>query len=120
MKRPDWQRMKRPDWCLDHTCEPNSYSPSTSDGGSQFCCGQTGLMVTERQGIVHENDGHFCIKSPRGITMLEINANDLRLFARLSMRSLVKRDESELFNPMWYVGRESFTALLAAQESSEI
>lgn len=103
--------MKRPDWCLDFTCEPHAKSPETPPGGSQFCCGGTDVMMTERQGVEHVNDGHFCVKSPRGITMLEINANDLRLFVRLAGRSLVERDPTELFNPMWYLGRGSFVVV---------
>lgn len=99
----------RPEWCLDKSCEPDECSPAGGEGGSQFCCGRTtGVMVTERQGVIHENDGHFCSKTPRGIVMLEINRGDLELFARLCFRSLLKRCPARGFNPHWFTGKDSF------------
>lgn len=96
----------RPDWCLDPTCTPQSMSQDRREGGSGFCCGQTAEpMVTERRGIRHENDGHFCIKSPRGIVMLEINNEDLQVIARHALRSMLARDPKAAFPPSWYTGR---------------
>ena len=96
----------RPGWCLDASCTPAEANIDRRDGGSAFCCGTTAeVMITERGEVRHENDGHFCVKSPRGIVMLEINEMDLHIIARLAMRSLVERNPGTGFNSSWYTGR---------------
>ncbi len=97
----------RPEWCLDPTCTPDARTQDKRDGGSGFCCGRTAEpMVTNRQGISHENDGHFCVKSSRGITMLEICSEDLQVMARNALRSLVARSPEVTFSSRWFIGRE--------------
>jgi len=96
--------MGRPTWCQDPTCTPDAMA-------NNFCCGRTAdLMVTERQGIRHENDGHFCIQSPRGVVMLEVCEADLEVIARNALRGLVARDPERVFNPRWYTGRKAWPA----------
>lgn len=68
------------------------------------------MLVTERGGVRHENDAHWCARTPRGIVMMEVNANDFALFARLSMRALVDYDPSYGFNARWFTGRDSWSA----------
>jgi hypothetical protein len=48
-------------------------------------------MVTERLGIRHDNDGHLCVKSPRGIVMLEIMEHDLDIIASVALHGLAAR-----------------------------
>lgn len=97
--------MARPEWCLDLTCTPHARSQDKREGGSGFCCGMTDEpMITERQGIRHENDGHFCIKSPRGVVMLEIREEDLQVIARNALRSLVTREPNATFSSRWFTG----------------
>ena len=101
----------RPKWCLDCSCRPIASSPAITGkpGESQFCSGRVPeMLVTERGGVRHENDAHFCIKSPRGIVMTEVNENDFALFARLSMRALVDYHKNYGFNARWFTGRDSW------------
>ena len=103
----------RPGWCQDPTCTPQARTQDARVGGSGFCCGQTQeLMISERRGVRHENDGHFCIKSARGIVMLEICAADLEVIARNALRSLVTRDPGRLFGARWYTGRPTWSDTL--------
>lgn len=95
----------RPEWCQDPTCTPDARTQDKREGGSGFCCGRTDeLMVSERRGIRHENDGHFCVKSSRGVVMLEVNAEDLQVIARNALRGLVARDPEASFSSRWFTG----------------
>lgn len=99
---------QRPDWCQDPTCTPDYNTPGVQIGGpgdSAWCVGRVPLpLVTERHGVEHCNDGHWCFRSPvRGVVMLEINEGDLDLIARTSLRGLVKRGR-QVFNWRWFTG----------------
>jgi hypothetical protein len=107
--------MKRPWWCQDPTCTPDSADVGARIGSfdkapeeSGFCCGRVAEpMELTRHGRTHVNDGHFCFRSAvRGVTMLEINSGDLDIISRTAVRSLVARDPTRHFNGRWYTGRE--------------
>lgn len=101
-------RSLRPWWCQDQTCVPDHASQDKRDGGSGFCVGRTAeLMIVERQGIRHENDGHFCVRSPRGVVMLEICEVDLDVIARNALRGLTARGRKG-FASSWYAGQASW------------
>jgi hypothetical protein len=94
----------RPEWCQDLDCTPDARTQDKRDGGSGFCCGRTAdLMISERQGIRHENDGHFCIRSSRGVVMLEVCEEDLQVIARNALRGLVARGRRR-FSSRWFTG----------------
>lgn len=94
----------RPEWCQDPSCTPDARTQDKRPGGSGFCCGRTAApMIVERQGIRHENDGHFCVKSPRGVAMFEVVAADLDVIARVALRGLVARG-ARSFSARWFTG----------------
>lgn len=100
----------RPAWCQDPSCTPDANTPGVQIGGpgdSAFCCGQVpDDIITERHGVTHRNDGHFCFRSPvRGVVMLEINQRDLENVARLALRGIVAREPEYDFNWRWFTGK---------------
>lgn len=86
--------IERPWWCQDPSCMPvhNNAQAKNEPGFGGFCCGQ----IPERRvevihGAVHDNDGHFCIRSPRsGVTMLNVQASDWIALGDLSIIALAK------------------------------
>lgn len=99
----------RPEWCQDPSCTPDARTQDERPGGSGFCCGRTAEpMISERQGIRHQNDGHFCVKSPRGVVMLEVCEVDLDVIARTSLRGLVARGR-RMFSALWFTGLDEWT-----------
>jgi hypothetical protein len=106
----------RPSWCQDSTCTPDvkhDMIATHGEGSTGWCCGRTAeTMVTVRQGVEHVNDGHFCIRSPRGVVMLEIQEADLEIMGRLAFRGMVARHPNRQFNGFWFTGRkEGFAAV---------
>lgn len=90
--------MTRPAWCQDPDCNPVEpdvgalqWSFDTNPKESGFCCGLLPEpVVYERHGLRHENDAHFCFRSSgRGVVMMEVNAGDLRIMTRCTMRTLI-------------------------------
>lgn len=105
--------MKSPAWCLDKTCRAICSSPAITGlpGESQFCGGRLPeVLVTERGGVRHENDARLCLKTPRGITMFEVNEGDFQLLARISMRAIADYDPEAAFNARWFTGRDDWRA----------
>ena len=83
---------KSPWWCQDDACECIRKMPGQEIkmGESQFCLGDIGEeRIRPIHGVEHNNDMHFCIRSPfRGVVMLEINEDDLFLLKRISIHGL--------------------------------
>lgn len=109
----------RPEWCLDSTCSPDFNHLPPGEGQSGWCCGRTEEpMVTERLGVRHDNDGHFCIRSPRGVVMLEVMVHDLDIMARVALHGLAARGRKQ-FNLPWYTGQRVSEVRLPSAEGSE-
>ena len=88
----------RPWWCQDPTCTPvhNNAQPADKPGWGGFCCGTLPeKRVDLIHGVTHDNDGHFCIRSPRsGVTMLNVQPVDWLVIGEMSLVALAKAGES--------------------------
>ena len=89
---------KRPWWCQDPACTPthNNAQPADEPGWGGFCCGQVeGRRVDVLHGITHDNDGHFCIRSPRsGVSMFNVREVDWLVLGEMALIALASAGEA--------------------------